>query len=156
MMSVQVRSRMRKRVSLLAAGIMLLTAGSATPFGFDFGDSFNEGFDFDDGSDIDMGGSRMDWETPDNSFDTGSTGTGSGFSWGSGSRRSGPSWGFHRTPPPAYWDYPPPQYGPGYYPPRRYMPPPPYGWPAPPALQRRPPAPAAPVREESPSAGSEP
>jgi len=154
-MNNRTKLAVKRSLSTVAAGVILVYSGTASPFGFDFGDSFNEGMDFDKGSDLDMGGSKMNWETPDNSFDTGSTGTGSGFSWGSGSRNSGPSWGFRKAPPPAYWDYPNPytqQYAPRGYAPR-YMPPPQYGWPRGPAVQKRAPAPAAPVAE-NPEQGS--
>lgn len=128
----------------ILAGASLAHAASVSAFGFDFGDSFGEGFDFNEGNDLDIGGSRMGWESPDNVWDTG-TSSGKGFSWGGGPR-SGPNWGFRDAPPPAYWGMPP-QYVAPYYRMPGYMPQPYAVQPPAPRVYQRPPAPPAPVSE---------
>ncbi len=141
--------------------LALMVVGRAVAFGFDMGDSFNEGIDFDDGNSVDLGGSRMNWESPDNVWDTG-TRSHKGFSWGGGPR-SGPSWGM-RDAPPHWWGglwRGGPQPPMGVAPPDGAMPygmiPPgaPAGWGAPPQppVHRRPPAPPAPSSSDD-SAGA--
>ena len=136
---------MRKTKKILSVALMGWAAVQVSPvvaFGFDFGDSFGEGFDFNEGNDLDIGGSRMSWESPDNAWDTG-TSSGKGFSWGGGPR-SGPNWGFRDAPPPAYWSTPP-QYAAPYYRAPEYMPQPYYNQPPAPRIYSRPPAPSAPA-----------
>jgi hypothetical protein len=127
----------------MLAGAALLYGSAAGAFGFNMGDRFNEGFDFDEGNDLDIGGSRMNWESPDNVWDTG-TRSHKGFSWGGGPR-SAPGWGFRDAPPPHWQPMPQPMpYGL-----QPMMVPTPYGW-APLAapqlpIYTRPPAPPAPL-----------
>ena len=146
----------RRGVVLAVAALLLGGATAVSAFGFNMGDRFGEGFsegmDFDKGSDLDMGGSKMNWESPENVWDTGTSG-GKGFSWGGGPN-SGSGWGFRGTPPPAYWGYPSP-YSMPYSDPRQYMAPSqpmpmPFGRapapvPAQPSVYTRPPAPPAPA-----------